>query len=143
MNMYQYISMTWKRVRSSPEYRKYLTLKRMEWRKGKTVERVMKPTRPDRAHAIGYKAKQGYIVTRVRVTRGGLSKIPPTLGRRQKRTGITKIKRQKSMKTIAEERAKRKYRNMRVIGSYYLGQDGKYTWYEIILKDEHHPAVKN
>ncbi len=143
MSMYKYMAETWKKLRSSPEYRRYMTLKRVEWRRGKTVERIERPTRPDRAHALGYKAKQGYIVVRVRVTKGGLSKIPPTLGRRQKRTGITKIKRQKSMQTIAEERAKRKYRNMNVLGSYYLGEDGRYRWYEVILRDDRHPAVKS
>ncbi len=141
--MYRYLRETWKRIRSSPEYKKYLTYKRMEWRRGGTVVRVERPTRPDRAHALGYKAKQGYIVVRVRVSKGGLSKIPPKLGRRQKRTGVSKIKRQKSMQQIAEERAWRKYRNMTVLGSYYLGEDGKYIWYEVILRDEHHPAVKN
>lgn len=141
--MYKYLADTWKRLRTLPEYRRYITMKRVEWRRGKTVQRIERPTRPDRAHALGYKAKQGYIVVRVRVTKGGLSKIPPTLGRRQKRTGITKIKRQKAMQTIAEERAKRKYRNMRVLGSYYLGEDGKYRWYEVILRDEYHPAVKS
>ncbi len=143
MSMYKYIAETWKKLRTSPEFKRYMTLKRMEWRRGKTVQRIERPTRPDRAHALGYKAKQGYIVVRVRVSKGGLSKIPPTLGRRQKRTGISKIKRQKSMQTIAEERAKRKYRNMRVLGSYYLGEDGRYRWYEVILRDDHHPAVKS
>ena len=143
MTYKKYLKETWKMIRKLPEYRRYLTLKRMEWRKGKTIQRIDRPTRPDRAHEIGYKAKQGYIVVRVRVTKGGLSKIPPKLGRRQKRTGITKIKRQKSMQRIAEERAQRKYRNMRVIGSYYLGEDGKHVWYEVILRDEHHPVVKS
>lgn len=141
MNMYRHISKTWKMIRSSPEYKRYLTLKRAEWRRGGTVERIEKPTRPDRAHAIGYKAKQGYVVARVRVAKGGLSKIPPKLGRRQKRTGITKIKRGKSVKKIAEERAKRKFRNLNIMGSYYLGEDGRYIWYEIVMKDENHPAV--
>ena len=132
--MRSHISKTWRMIRSSPEYKRYLTLKRVEWRKGKTVERMEKPTRLDKAHGVGYKAKQGYIVVRVRVTKGGLSKIPPKLGRRQKRTGITKIKRGKSAKKIAEERVKKKFRNLNVTGSYYLGEDGKYIWYELVLK---------
>ena len=134
MNMYKHISKTWRMIRSSLEYKRYLTLKRVEWRKGKTVERVEKPTRLDKAHEVGYKAKQGYVVVRARVTKGGLSKIPPKLGRRQKRTGITKIKRGKSARKIAEERVKKKFRNLSVTGSYYLGEDGKYIWYEIVLK---------
>jgi len=140
--MYKYISKTWREIWRSPSLKRYLTLKRMEWRKGKTVERIAKPSRLDRARALGYKAKQGYVVVRVKVSKGGLSKIPPKLGRRQKRMGISKIKRQKSMKKIAEEKAKRKYRNLTVLGSYYLGEDGKYIWYEVIMRDDHHPSVK-
>jgi len=143
MGMYKHISGTWRRLWKDPEYRRYVTLLRTKWRRGKTIERVEKPSRLDRAHAIGYRAKQGYIVVRVRVRKGGLSKIPPKLGRRQKRMGIRKIKRQLSMQKIAENRASRKYPNMRILGSYYLGEDGKYIWYECVLRDENHPAVKS
>ncbi len=142
MNMYKYISRTWRTVRTSPEYKRYMTLKRVEWRKGKTIKRMEKPTRLDKAHAAGYKAKQGYAVVRVKVRKGGLSKIPPKLGRRQKRMGISKIKRGKSAREIAEERAKKKFRNLSVIGSYYLGEDGEYIWYEIIMRDENHPSIR-
>lgn len=141
--MYRYISKTWRKIWSDPEFKEYLTRKRMEWRRGKTVERVDKPSRLDKARQLGYRAKQGYVVVRVRVRKGGLSKIPPTLGRRQKRMGISKIKRGLSIQEIAEMRAKRKFRNLTVLGSYYLGEDGKYVWYEVIMKDEHHPAVQS
>ena len=50
-----------------------------------------------------------------------------------KRTGISKIKRAKSIKTIAEERALRKYRNLRVLGSYFIGEDGSHKWIEVVL----------
>ena len=123
-------------------FREIYVSKRFLWRRGKTIERVERPSRLDRARALGYKAKQGYVVVRVKVTRGGLRKIPPKLGRRQKRTGIAKIKRAKSMKEIAEERAARKYRNLEVLGSYYLGEDGKYKWFEVVMRDPHHPSVK-
>ncbi len=143
MGFYKYLRLTWRRIWRDPELKSYLTYKRMQWRREGTIVRIERPSRLDRAHALGYRAKQGYIVVRVRVRKGGLSKIPPTLGRRQKRMGISKIKRQKSMQEIAEERAQRKYRNMRVLGSYYVGDDGKYVWYEVILRDEHHPAVQS
>ncbi|HEW93723.1 MAG TPA: 50S ribosomal protein L15e [Thermoprotei archaeon] len=143
MGMYRYLSETWRTIWSDPEYRRYLTQLRMKWRRERAIQRIERPSRLDRAHALGYRAKQGYIVVRVRVRKGGLSKIPPKLGRRQKRMGISKIKRQLSMQAIAEGRAKRKYPNMRVLGSYYVGEDGKYIWYEVIMRDEHHPAVKS
>jgi large subunit ribosomal protein L15e len=38
---------------------------------------VPHPTRPDKARRLGYKAKQGYVVYRVRVRRGGRKKPLP------------------------------------------------------------------
>ncbi len=141
--MYRYINKTWRNLWSSDEYARYLTQLRVKWRREPSLVRVDKPSRLDRARALGYRAKQGYIVVRVRVSKGGLRKIPPKLGRRQKRMGITKIKRQLSLQAIAEQRVKRKFRNMRVLGSYYVGEDGRYKWFEVILRDENHPSVKS
>jgi len=143
MSAYKYINLTWRRIWKDEEYKRYLNYLRMKWRREPAIHRIERPSRLDRARALGYRAKQGYVVVRVRVSRGGLRKIPPKLGRRQKRMGISKIKRQISMQEIAENRAKRKFRNLRVLGSYYVGEDGKYVWYEVILRDEHHPAVKS
>lgn len=42
---------------------------------------------------------------------------------------------------IAEKRAARKYPNMEVLNSYYVGKDGENKWYEAILVDSSHPAV--
>ena len=134
--MYKYLSRTWREVWKSPVYKEVYREKKVKWRKEKTIQRIDKPSRLDRARALGYKAKPGYVVVRVRVTRGGLRKIPPSLGRRQKRTGIAKIKRQLSLQKIAENRAQRKYRNLRVLGSYYVGEDGRYKWFEVVLFDE-------
>ncbi len=141
--MYKYINETWRRLWSDPKYNRYLTQMRMKWRREPAIVRVERPTRLDRARALGYRAKQGYVVVRVRVSKGGLRKIPPKLGRRQKRMGISKIKRQLSLQTIAEQRAKRKFRNLTVLGSYYVGEDGKYKWFEVVMRDENHPAVKS
>ena len=51
----------------------------IEWRNGGSVERVEYPTRLDRARSLGYKAKNGYIVVRSRVRRGG-SNRPKIMG---------------------------------------------------------------
>jgi len=133
--MYKYLAETWRKIWSDPEYKQVYMEKKIKWRREKTIQRINKPSRLDRARALGYKAKPGYVVVRVRVTRGGLRKIPPSMGRRQKRMGISKIKRQLSLQKIAENRVQRRYRNLKVLGSYYVGEDGKYKWYEVILVD--------
>jgi len=133
--MYKYISQIWRRIWSDPNYAKSYLEKKIAWRRQKTVQRIDKPSRLDKARALGYKAKPGYVVVRVKVSRGGLRKIPPSMGRRQKRTGISKIKRQISLQDIAENKAKRKYRNLRALGSYYVGEDGRYKWFEVVMAD--------
>jgi large subunit ribosomal protein L15e len=105
------------------------------WRKQPSIVRIDKPTRIDRARRLGYKDKPGYIVVRVRVRRGGLSKPRPRSGRRQKRMGVRKYKPAKSLRLIAEERAARKFPNLEVLNSYWVWEDGRYKWFEVIMVD--------
>jgi len=42
-----------------------------EFRQLPSLVRVPRPSRPDKARRLGYKAKQGYVIYRVRVRRGG------------------------------------------------------------------------
>lgn len=41
------------------------------------IHRASRPSRPDKARRLGYKAKQGYVVYRVRVRRGGRKRPVP------------------------------------------------------------------
>ncbi len=130
---YQYINETWiKYYKEKPEeYKNYL----IKWRSEPRILRVEKPTRLDRARSLGYKDKPGYVVVRVRVSKGGMKIQRPNSGRRQKHLGSKLISGQKSKKEIALERAKKIYVNLKPLGLYYLGEDGKYVWYEIIFVD--------
>ena len=71
--------------------------------------RIEHPTRLDRARKLGYKAKQGFVVARTKVRRGGLRKLRPRSGRRPKRMGVAKFKPGKSIRLIAEERTAKKF----------------------------------
>jgi large subunit ribosomal protein L15e len=114
----------------------------IEWRKQPAIFRMEKPTRLDRARKLGYKAKQGFVMVRVRVRRGGLRKQRPRSGRRPKRMGVKKFKPAKSLRLIAEERAARKFPNLEVLNSYWVGEDGSSKWFEVVMVDPHHPAIK-
>jgi len=105
------------------------------WRRQPAIYRIDKPTRIDRARRLGYKDKPGYVVVRVRVRRGGLRKPRPRAGRRQKRMGVRKYKPAKSLRLIAEERAARKFPNLEVLNSYWVWEDGRYKWFEVIMVD--------
>lgn len=139
---YKYIEKAWKKPDAS--YVKELMWHRLiKWRRQPTVFRIEKPTRLDRARKLGYKAKQGFVITRVRVRRGGPEKPRPRAGRRQKRMGIKKLKLAKNLKWIAEERTAKKFPNLEVLNSYWVGEDGRRKWFEVILVDPHHPAIKS
>jgi large subunit ribosomal protein L15e len=138
---YKYIAEAW----ATPEKSFVDELMRqrlIEWRRQPTIFRIEKPTRLDRARKLGYKAKQGFIVARVRVRRGGLRKKRPKAGRRPKRMGVKKFKPAKSLRLIAEERAGKKFPNLEVLNSYWVGEDGRSKWFEIIMVDPDHPVIK-
>lgn len=111
------------------------------WRKQPSTVRIDKPTRLDRARKLGYKAKQGFVIARTRVRRGGLRKLRPSSGRRPKRMGVNKFKPSKSLRLIAEERTAKHFPNLEVLNSYWVGEDGRYKWFEVILVDKHAPTI--
>jgi large subunit ribosomal protein L15e len=137
MGITKYIRDAWKK----PDM-KLLRERMIEWRKGESIVRVDHPLRIDRARSLGYKAKQGVIVVRVRLLRGGHKRIRPNKARRSKRLHNRKNLRM-NYKEIAEQRAGRKYKNMEVLNSYYIGKDGVNMFYEIILVDREAPQIKS
>lgn len=138
MGIYKYIREAWKKPKT--------TLKEVNkerlilWRKENTTVRIERPTRLDRARSLGYRAKQGIIVVRQRVKRGGRMREQFKSGRRPKHMRRKKIV-AKGYQQISEERASKKFVNCEVLNSYPVGQDGLYYWYEIILVDQYHPQI--
>ena len=122
---------------NSDELRKKATI----WRKENAIIRILKPSRISRARRLGYKAKQGIVVIRMRVGTGGMRKQRPRGGRRPKHLGVTRIKAAVSMKQVAERRVLERYRNMKLLGSYFLYKDGMHYWYEVILADPSHKRI--
>lgn len=139
--MDKYIAKAWNKPKES--YVGELLRERLpQWRKEESVVRVAFPTRLDRARKLGYKAKQGIIVARSRIRRGGRRKERPNAARVPSKMGVKKYTPKKSLRWIAEERAQRKFPNTEVLNSYWVGEDGQYKYYEVILVDTSHPAVK-
>ncbi len=141
MAIYGYIADAWKRPEESmvkPLLRQRLPV----WGKEGAVVRVERPLRLDRARALGYKAKQGIIVVRSRIRRGGRRKIRPNAGRKPSKMGVKKYTAKKSLQWLAEERAARSYPNLEVLNSYWVGEDGRYKYYEVLMYDPEHPAIR-
>ncbi len=108
----------------------------------KAVVRLDKPTNIARARNLGYKAKKGFVVVRVRIRKGSGKHKRPVSGRRPKRMGVKRLTRRLNTQAIAEQRASRRYRNCEVLNSYFIGEDGKNRYFEVILVDPQAPEIR-
>ncbi len=137
MGTYKYIRQAWKKPRENiPElWKSRLIL----WRRQPATLRIERPTRLDKARSLGYRAKEGILVARQRLIKGGRQRPLPGK-RRPKRMTRRKVV-GKSYQQIAEERAAKKFKNCEVLNSYYVAHDGIYYWYEIILVDRSSPSI--
>src|SRR3989344_318483 len=134
---YSFIQEAWKK----PDVN--LLRKRMiEWRKNPSVIKLERPTRLDRARNLGYKAKQGFLVARVKLKRGGRLRKQFKAGRKPRKMRRLEIINE-SYQLIAEKRANKKFHNFEVLNSYWVGKDGLHYWYEVILIDPDNPVIKN
>ena len=141
-SFYSYIGEAWSSPREG--YVGALRQGRLKaWRQESTVQKIDRPTRLDRARALGYKAKQGIIVARVKVRRGGRRKSRYERNRMTSKMGVNTLTMAKSIQRIAEERAGRRFRNMEVLNSYWVAEDGKQKFYEVILVDPHSTSIKS
>jgi len=57
--------------------------------------------------------------------------------------GVKRYTPAKSMRLIAEERAAKKFPNLEVLNSYWVGEDGHHKWFEVILVDPNNPSIRN
>ncbi len=112
-----------------------------EWRRQTVVARIERPTRLGRARSLGYRAKQGFCLARVRVRKGMRKRPKPAGGRVPKKAGRF-FTPGKGKQAIAEEKAARKFPNTEVLASYYVGEDGNFKWYEAILVERDNPAIR-
>ena len=79
MGAYKYLEEIWKKKQSDLMHF-VLRMRTWEYRQLPAIHRCSRPSRPEKARKLGYKAKQGYVVYRVRVRRGG-RKRPVAKGR--------------------------------------------------------------
>ncbi|KAK6160609.1 hypothetical protein DH2020_003990 [Rehmannia glutinosa] len=125
MGAYTYVSELWKK-KQSDSMRFLLRVRCWEYRQLPAVVRVTHPTRPDKARRLGYKAKQGYVIYRVRVRRGGRKRPVPKgiVYGKPTNQGVTQLKFQRSKRSVAEN-------------------DSTYKYFEVILIDPAHTTVRN
>jgi len=139
MGLYKYLKDTWQNNKKLDSIIKERMIK---YRREPTIVKIDKPTRLDKARRLGYKAKQGIVVCRVKIIKGARRRPSIARGRKPSKYGLTHISTTKNLRAIAEQRANRKMINMEVLGSYYIADDSKNVWYEVILVDPNHPAIQ-
>jgi len=135
--LYYHLREAWKK----PD-KETLKERMIAWRHSGVFTKVEQPLRLDRAHSLGYKAKKGFVIIRVRVVRGGHKKSRPNKGRRSKRLTIRKTLKM-SYKWIAESRVAKRYQNLEVLNSYMIGKDGMHYFYEVICVDPSKAEIKS
>ncbi|KAF7495739.1 60S ribosomal protein L15 [Sarcoptes scabiei] len=144
MGAYKYMQEIW-RHKQSDVMRFLLRVRTWQYRQMNVIVRCPRPTRPEKARRLGYKAKQGFLIYRVRVRRGGRKRQVPkgaTYGK-PKNHGVNELKPKRNLQAIAEERVGRRVAHaLRVLGSYWVGQDSTFKFYEIICVDPFHKAIR-
>lgn len=143
MGAYKYLAELWKR-KQSDVLRFLLRVRAWEYRQLPVVYRATQPTRLDKARRLGYKAKQGFVIVRVAVRRGG-RKRPNSKGivyGKPKHHGINQLKFARNLRSVAEERAGARFTNLRVLNSYWINQDATHKYFEIIMVDQSHKAIR-
>ncbi|KAJ9577358.1 hypothetical protein L9F63_006102, partial [Diploptera punctata] len=93
-------------VKQSDVMRFLLRIRCWQYRQLTKMHRAPRPSRLDKARRMGYKAKQGFVVFRIRVRRGGRKRPVPkgaTFGK-PKSHGVNQLKPTRNLQSIAEER---------------------------------------
>ncbi|KAJ1802999.1 60S ribosomal protein L15 [Coemansia sp. RSA 2599] len=143
MGAYKYLEELTKK-KQSDVMRFLLRVRCWEYRQLSAIHRVSRPSRPDKARRLGYKAKQGYVIYRVRVRRGN-RKRPNPKGQvygKPVHQGINELKLQRSKRAVAEQRAGKRCANLRVLNSYWVNQDATFKFFEVILVDPSHKTIR-
>merc|ERR1719410_2546139 len=144
MGAYKYLEEVW-RKKQSDLIRFVLRVRTWEYRQLNVIQKCQRPSRPDKARKLGYKRKQGYVIYRIRVRRGGRKRPVQkgcVYGKPRNSGRLRKIKKPRTHKSIGEERVGRKCTNMRVLNSYWVGQDASFKFFEVILVDPSHKAIR-
>ena len=143
MGAYKYLEEIWKK-KQSDLMRFVLRMRTWEYRQLPAIHRCTRPSRPEKARKLGYKAKQGFVIYRIKIRRGGRKKpvAKGIINGKPKTQGVVGVKGTKSLKVIAEQRVGKRIPSLRVLNSYWVGQDATYKFFEVILVDTAHKAIR-
>uniref|UniRef100_A0A2I3TGG9 Ribosomal protein L15 n=1 Tax=Pan troglodytes TaxID=9598 RepID=A0A2I3TGG9_PANTR len=125
MGAYPHIQELW-RKKQSHVMRFLLRVSCWQYCQLSALHRAPRPTQPDKVRRPGCKAKQGYVICRIHVHRGGRKRPVPkgaTNGKPVLHAGCH-------------------CGALRVLNSYWVGEDYTYKFFEVILIDPFHKAIR-
>jgi len=143
MGAYKYMEELWKKKQT--DVMRFLNrVRTWELRQLPAIHRASRTTRPDKARRLGYKAKQGFSIFRVRIKRGSRKrKVAKGICYGKPSTSGVRIKATRNLKSVAEERLGRKMGSLRILNSYWITQDATNKWFEVITVDPMHKTIRN
>ena len=144
MGAYSYLRELWTK-KQSDVMRFILRLRCWEYRQLPELVRLTHPTRPDKARRLGYKAKQGYVIYRIRIRKGGRRRVAAKnrLYGKNRTHHIYKLTPKVNLQNLAEIKAGKQLPTLRLLNSYWVNQDGAYKYYECIFVDPMHAAIQH
>ncbi|KAJ1058855.1 hypothetical protein K5549_020812, partial [Capra hircus] len=129
---HEYIQELWRKKQS--DVMRFL----LRYRQLSALHRAPCPTRLDKARRLGY------VICRIRVRRGGRKRPVPkgaTYGK-PVHHGVNQLKFARSLQSVAEEHPGRHCGALRVLNSYWVGEDSMYRFFEVILIDPFHKTIR-
>merc|ERR1719471_887914 len=94
---------------------------------------------------LGFKKTPGYCIYRVRVKRGGRKRPAPkgVVWGKPANHGINGLKLRINLQNRAEIKAGNLCKNLRVLNSYWVTEDGNCKWYEVIMCDPQSKQIRS
>ena len=144
MGAYSYLRTLWTK-KQSDVMRFVLHIQCWEYCQLPELVRLTRPTRPDKAHCMGYKAKQGYVIYRMRIRKGGRRRVASKnrIYGKNRTHHIYKLTPKVNLQNMAEMKAGKALPSLRLLNSYWVNEDGVYKYYECIFVDPMHPAIQH
>ncbi|KAG7173143.1 60S ribosomal protein L15-like 2 [Homarus americanus] len=140
IDAYKYMQEIYRKKRSDV-MRFLLRIRAWQYRHLNKLHRAPRPTRPEKASRLGYKAKQGYVIYRIRIRRGGRKRPVPkgaTYGK-PKSHGVNQLKPTHNLQSLAE--VCRRLGSLRVLNSYWVAQDSTFKYYKVIVLHIRHNNI--
>ncbi|EEQ82042.1 hypothetical protein NCER_101320 [Vairimorpha ceranae BRL01] len=131
--------------KQSDNMRYLLRLRVCEYRQRGEVFRIPRPTFLQRARTLGYRTKEGILCYIARVKKGNRKREYNNGNTRGKckNARIHQITPAVRHQATAEQIVGKRHPNLRVLNSYWVNQDLVYKYFEVIMVDPNHNAIRN